>query len=54
MANQRIIYQTKVIYGFGNNNILLYGLDQLDDHTLQNFDDEFFLILKTFIKSRYL
>ena len=32
----------KATYGFGNNNLLLYGLDQLDSHTLGGFDEEFF------------
>ena len=39
---ENVPIKKKAIYGLGNNNILLYGLDQLDSHTLNGFDDEFF------------
>jgi hypothetical protein len=34
-ARGNVPIKKKATYGLGNNNILLYGLDQLDDHTLQ-------------------
>ena len=39
---ENVPIKKKATYGLGKNNILLYGVDQLDDHTLQNFDEEFF------------
>jgi predicted esterase YcpF (UPF0227 family) len=39
---ENVPLKKSVTYGFGSSNPLLYGLDQLDEHTLQNFDDTFF------------
>jgi hypothetical protein len=39
---ENVHFKKKVTYGLGNNNLAIYGLQQLDDHTLQNFDEEFF------------
>ena len=40
---ENVPFKKSVTYGLGNNNLAIYGLQQLDDdHTLQNFDDEFF------------
>lgn len=39
---ENVPLKKKATYGFGGSNPLLYGLDQLEDHTLQNFDEEFF------------
>jgi hypothetical protein len=39
---ENVPLKKKATYGFGSSNPLLYGLDQLDSHTLDGFDDEFF------------
>ena len=35
---ENVPIKKKATYGLGSNNILLYGLDQLDDHTSELYD----------------
>ena len=39
---ENVPLKKSVTYGFGSSNPLLYGLDQLDSHTLDGFEDTFF------------